>query len=520
MKALTISIFLAILALTLAITYWAARKTNTASEFYAAGGNLTARANGFALAGDWMSAAAFLGFSGLIAMSGMDGSLYAVAALAAFLVVLMVVAEPVRNTGRFTYGDVIAERMRSRHARLAAVIGTIVVNLAYMVPQMAGAGALIKLMLGISYESAVIMVGIGMLVYVLFGGMIATTWVQIVKAVLLLAAAAVLVMMLLAAVRFDPLTLFVTVEARYGSQMLLPGGYFKHALDPLSLFLSFMFGVAGLPHIMTRFYTVPDARTARKSVLWLMFLAGSFFLVTTLIGFASAMFVGQDAIRAADKGGNLALPLLAQYLGGGPGTFGGQLFLASISAVAFAAILAVVAGLTLASSGAIAHDLYVNVIRRGDVTEAEQVRVARLATLGVGVLAVTLGLLAHGINVGVLVILAIAIAASANFPIILLSMFWRRFNTAGVIGGVAAGLISSVILAFLGPAFLKSDAIFPIVNPTILSMPIGFLGAWLCTVLSRRDAEHEARFDAFVFRAQTGTIVPEAPAVATSARQD
>ncbi|AJW47627.1 MULTISPECIES: cation acetate symporter [Burkholderiaceae] len=510
MKALTIGIFLGILALTLAVTWWAARHTNTTSEFYAAGGKLTARANGFALAGDWMSAAAFLGFSGLISLYGMDGSLYAVAALAAFLIVLMVVAEPVRNTGRFTYGDVIAERMRSRHARLAAVIGTFVVNLAYMVPQMAGAGALIKLMLGISYESAVVMVGVGMIVYVLFGGMIATTWVQIIKAVLLLAAAAVLVAMLLAAVQYDPLRLFASVEQQYGAQMLLPGGYFKHPLDPLSLFLSFMFGVAGLPHIMTRFYTVPDARTARKSVLWLMFLAGSFFLVTTLIGFASATLVGQDAIRAADKGGNLALPLLAQHLGGGPGTFGGQFFLACICAVAFAAILAVVAGLTLASSGAIAHDLYVNVIRRGAVSEEQQVRVARIATLGVGVLAVALGLLAQGINVGVLVILAIAIAASANFPIILLSMFWRRFNTAGVIGGVTAGLVSSVALAFLGPAFLKDQALFPIVNPTILSMPIGFLGAWLGTMLSRRSAEHEARFDAFVFQAHTGAR-PDAP---------
>ncbi|MGY2492596.1 solute symporter family protein [Cupriavidus sp. CP313] len=504
MKALTIGIFLVILALTLVITYWAARKTNTTSEFYAAGGNLTARANGFALAGDWMSAAAFLGFSGLIATSGMDGSLYAVAALTAFLVVLMVVAEPVRNTGRFTFGDVIAERMRSRHARLAAVIGTFVVNLAYMVPQMAGAGALIKMLLGIPYETSVILVGVGMIVYVLFGGMIATTWVQIVKAVLLLAAAIVLVVMLLAAVRFDPLTLFSAVESRYGSQMLLPGGYFKHPLDPLSLFLSFIFGVAGLPHIMTRFYTVPDARAARKSVLWLVFLAGSFFLVTTLIGFASAIFVGQDAIRAADKGGNLALPLLAQYLGGGAGTFGGQFFLACVCAVAFAAILAVVAGLTLASSGAIAHDLYVNVIRHGDVPEAEQVRVARFATLGVGVLAVALGVLAQGINVGVLVILAISVAASANFPIILLSMFWRRFNTAGVIGGVTFGLVSSVVLAFLGPAFLQDRAIFPIVNPTVLSMPIGFMGAWLFTIMSRRDPRHEERFDAFVFRSHTG----------------
>ncbi|WP_250866652.1 cation acetate symporter [Caballeronia sp. INSB1] len=504
MKILTIAIFLVILAVTLVITFWAARKTHTTSEFYAAGGKLSARANGFALAGDWMSAAAFLGFSGLISLYGMDGSLYAVAALAAFLVVLMLVAEPVRNTGRFTFGDVIAERMKRPSARLAAIIGTIVVNIAYMVPQMSGAGALIKLMLGVPYDVAVTLVGVGMIIYVLFGGMLATTWVQIVKAVLLLAAAIVLVCMLLAAVKFDPLKLFSSVEQLYGAKMLAAGGYFKHPLDTLSLFISFIFGVAGLPHIMTRFYTVPDAKTARNSVLWLMFLAGGFFMVTTLIGFASATFVGQDAIRAADKGGNLALPLLAQYLGGGAGSIGGQVFLACICAIAFAAILAVVAGLTLASSGAIAHDLYVNVIRGGSVSEKEQVRVARLSTLLVGIAAVSLGLLAQGMNVGVLVILAISVAASANFPIIALSIFWRRFNTSGVIGGVAAGLISSIALAFMGPAFMKEHAIFPIVNPAIASMPIGFLGAWLCTVLSHPAPSHMDAFDAFFVKAQSG----------------
>lgn len=504
MKTLTLFIFLAIVVLTLCITYWAAKRTRTTSEFYAAGGSLTARQNGFALAGDWMSAAAFLGFSGLISLYGMDGSLYAVAALAAFLVILMLVAEPMRNTGRYTLGDVIAYRMQTPHARLAAVIGTVVVNLAYMVPQMAGAGALMKLMLGVSYESAVVVVGGGMMVYVLFGGMIATTWVQIIKAVLLLSAAAVLVLLLLARVNFDPLVLFSTVEATYGSQMLQAGGYLKHPLDPLSLVLSFMLGTAGLPHIMTRFFTVPDGTTARKSVLWLMFLAGSFFLVTTLIGFAAASFVGQDAIRAADKGGNLALPLLAQFLGGGAGSFGGQVFLAAVSAVAFATILAVVAGLTLATSGAVAHDLFVNVVRKGQVSEQEQVRIARWSTLAVGGLAVGLGLLAQGFNVGVLVILAIAIAASANFPIIVLSLFWRRFNTGGVIGGVTAGVLSSVALALAGPAFMKDQALFPILNPTLVSMPIGFLGALLGTLLAGRDAANEARFDEVFFRAQTG----------------
>jgi cation/acetate symporter len=504
MRTLTLAIFALILALTLVITWWAAKRTRTTSEFYAAGGNLSAKENGFALAGDWMSAAAFLGFSGLVSLYGMDGSLYAVAALAGFLVILMVIAEPLRNTGRFTLGDVIAYRMRTPQARLAAVLGTIVVNLAYLVPQMAGAGALMKLMLGVSYETAVVLTGMGMIVYVLFGGMIATTWVQIVKAVLLLATAAVLVTMLLVRVNFDPLVLFSSVETTYGSQMLQAGGYLKHPLDPLSLILSFVFGVAGLPHIMTRFFTVPDATTARKSVIWLMFLAGSFFLVTTLIGFASATFVGQAAIRAADKGGNLALPLLAQYLGGGAGSLGGQVFLAVVCAIAFATILAVVAGLTLATSGAIAHDLYVNVLRRGEMSEQQQVRVAKMSTLAVGALAIGLGLLAQGFNVGVLVILAIAIAASANFPVILLTLFWRRFNTAGVIGGVASGLVSSVGLAFCGPAFMGAQALFPIVNPTLVSMPIGLLGAIACTLLSRRKPDDEAHFSEVFFRAQTG----------------
>jgi cation/acetate symporter len=286
--------------------------------------------------------------------------------------------------------------------------------------------------------------------------------------------------------------------------MLAPGNYLKHPLDHFSLGLSFAFGTAGLPHVMTRFYTVPDARTARKSILWLMFLAGSFFLVTTLLGFASAVFVGQDAIRAADKGGNLALPLLAQYLGGGPDSIGGQAFLALVAAVAFATILAVVAGLTLSTSAAIAHDVYVNVIKRGSVTEKEQVRVARLSTLAVGALAILLGLLAQGLNVAVLVILAISIAASANFPVIVLSLFWRRFNSTGVIAGMVAGLISSVVLALQGPAFLGADAVFPIVNPAILSMPIGFLGAVLGALARKREPAAEMHFDEVLFQAQAG----------------
>ncbi|MBS7553693.1 cation acetate symporter [Ancylobacter dichloromethanicus] len=503
---LSLAIFVVILAVTLGITYWAARRTRTASDFYTAHGNLGPIQNGFALAGDWMSAAAFLGFSGLAALYGMDGSLYAAGALVAFLAILMLVAEPVRNTGRFTLGDVIAFRMQRPQARLAAVLGTVVVSLAYLVPQMAGGAALIKLLLGVPYAISIVVVGVGvgMLVYVVFGGMLATTWVQIIKAVPLLGTATVLVALLLAQFGFDPLAVFAAAEARYGPQLLAPGNYLKHPLDQLSLGLSFAFGTAGLPHVMTRFYTVPDAQAARRSAVWLMFLAGAFFLVTTLIGLGSAALVGQDVIRAADKGGNLALPLLAQYLGGGPGSIGGEIFLAIVVAVAFATILAVVAALTLSTSGAIAHDLYVNVMRGGRVGEREQVKVARIATLAVGAFAILFGLLAQGINVAVLVILAISIAASANFPVIVLSLFWRRFNTAGVVAGMTAGLASSVALAMVGPAFMGADALFPVVNPAIASVPIGFLGAVLGSLLSRRDPVSEAQFDEVIFRANTG----------------
>jgi len=503
-RVLTLVIFLAILGITLAITTWAARRTTTTSDFYTAGRSLGAPANGFALAGDWMSAAAFLGFTGLAALYGMDGSLYAVAALVAFLMILLVVAEPLRNTGKYTMADVIAYRMQSSPARLAAVLSTVVVNLAYMVPQMVGAGALAKLLLGIPYGVSVIFAGVAMVLYVAFGGMLATTWIQIVKAVLLLSAAAVVLVWILVLFDFNPVNLFDGVQDKYGPQFLAPGNLLTHPLDEVSLGLSFAFGVAGLPHVMVRFYTVPDARAARQSVIWVLFLAGAFFLVTTLIGLAASYYVGKDAIVAADKGGNLALPLLAQHLGGGAGTLGGQAFLAFVAAVAFATILAVVAGLTLATSGAIAHDLYVNVIKGGEVAEREQVRVARMSTLAVGALAILLGLLAQGINVGVLVVLAIAVAASSNFPIIVLSLFWRRFNTAGVIGGVAAGVVSSVALALLGPAVLGADAVFPLVNPTIVSMPIGFAGAVLGTLLGGGEAVAQTRFDEVTFRAQTG----------------
>ncbi|MCK1719506.1 cation acetate symporter [Bradyrhizobium sp. 141] len=502
--SITLLIFLLILIVTLGITYWAAQRTKTASDFYAADSQLTAAQNGFALAGDWCSAAAFLGFSGLTALYGMDGAFYALGPLVAFCTVLFLIAEPLRNSGKYTLGDVIRSRMQTRSSLLAAIAGTIVVNFAYLMPQMAGAGVLVRLLTGISYDWAVIFVGVSMIVYVAFGGMLATTWVQIVKAVLMLGAGAIVLVMALSLVHFNPLTLFADTEAKYGAGYLLPGNYLKNPFDQISLGLGYVLGLAGLPHVMTRFYTVPDAKTARRSVVWVMFLAGAFFAGTTLFGLAAADFVGQDAIRAADKGGNLALPLLAQHLGGGKGSVGGELMLGFVAAVAVATILAVVSALTLSTSSSIAHDFYVNWLKGGQVEGRQEVWIARLAAVIIGVLAIALGILAQGVNVAVLVILAICVAASANFPVLVLSLFWRRFNTGGVIGGMTAGLVSSVALAMIGPAMRGSDALWPLVNPTIVSLPIGFLGAALGSLIAARDLENEKRFDAFLLQVHTG----------------
>src|SRR5258705_6035765 len=501
---LTLGIFIVILLITLGITYWPAKRTSTTDDFYAADSRLTAAQNGFALAGDWCSAGAFLGFTGLTALYGMDGAFYALGPLVAFCTVLFLIAEPMRNTGRYTLGDVIRSRMQTRTSLLAAIAGTVVVNFAYLMPQMAGAGVLVRLLTGISYDWAVIFVGVSMIIYVAFGGMLATTWVQIVKAVLMLSAGAIILIMILSVVHFNPLRLFADAEQKYTAKYLLPGNYLKNPFDQISLGLGYTLGLAWLPHVMTRFYTVPDARTARRSVVWVMFLAGAFFAGTTLFGLAAANYVGQEAIRAADKGGNLTLPLLAQYLGGGKDSFGGDLMLGFVAAVAVATILAVVSALTLSTSSAIAHDFYVNCLKGGRVDGKREVWVARVASVAIGLLAIALGILAQGVNVAVLVILAICVAASANFPVLVLSLFWRRFNTGGVVGGMTVGLLSSVVLAMIGPAMLGADALWPLVNPTVVSLPLGFLGAVLGTLISGRDVENEKRFDAFLLQVHTG----------------
>jgi cation/acetate symporter len=348
------------------------------------------------------------------------------------------------------------------------------------------------------------LVGCGMIVYVAVGGMLATSWVQIIKAVLMLGAGAVILFLALAGVGFDPLVLFSSAQEKAGPDFLLPGNLLKNPFDEVSLGLGYMFGLAGLPHVMTRFYTVPDATTARRSVIWVMFLAGAFFACTTIFGLAAVHYLGPQALRVGNPGGNLTLPLLAQHLGGGKDAIGGQLMLGFVSAVAVATILAVVAGLTLATSAAIANDFYVSLLKKGKVEERRQVVVARVTAVLVGIVATLLGILAEGVNVAVLVILAICIAASTNFPMLVLSLFWRRFNTGGVIGGMTLGLVSSVGLALIGPAYLGVNSLWPLVNPTVIALPLGVLGAVVGSLLAGRDVEHEKRFGEVMFRIQTG----------------
>jgi len=465
--------FFAFIATTLGITYWAARKTRSTEQFYAAGRAITARQNGLALAGDYMSAASFLGIAGLVATTGFDGLIYSTGWLVGWPIVLFLIAEPLRNLGRFTFADVVALRLRQVPVRVAAACGTLATVSFYLIAQMVGAGNLIKLLFGLSYEAAVAITGAAMITYVLFGGMIATTWVQIVKACLLLGGATLLAGLVLARFEFSPLKLFAAAATQYGEGVLAPGKLVANPLDAVSLGAALMFGTAGLPHILMRFYTVPDARAARSSVFYATGLIGFFYLMTFVLGFGAMVLVGPDAIRAADAGGNLAAPLLAQELGGTP-------FLGFIAAVAFATILAVVAGLTLSGAAALSHDLWVHVVRRGQGEPAEELVVARIATVALGALAVALGIAFKGQNVAFMVALAFAIAASANLPALMLAIFWRGFTTRGAVASMAIGTLGALGAIALSPTVQidilgGSRAWFPLRNPALVTIPLAFI---------------------------------------------
>lgn len=484
-NAVAMAFFFVFIAVTLGITYWAARRTRTTEDFYAAARSITAGQNGFALAGDYMSAASFLGIAGLVSTTGFDGLIYSTGWLVGWPIVLFLIAEPLRNLGRYTFADVVAARLRQTPVRVAAAVGTLATVIFYLIAQMVGAGGLIKLMFGLTYETAIVIVGAAMIAYVLFGGMIATTWVQIVKAVLLLGGATLLALMVLSKFGFNPAALFAAAADTYGVAMLAPGKQVANPWDAVSLGMALMFGTAGLPHILMRFYTVPDARAARRSVFFATGLIGFFYLMTFILGFGAMVLVGPDAIRAVDKGGNMAAPLLAESLGGTP-------FLGFISAVAFATILAVVAGLTLSGAAALSHDLWVSVARKGEATPHEQLRVARVATVALGVIAVMLGILFKGQNVAFMVSLAFAIAASANLPALLLSVFWPRATTQGVVTSMALGTVSTLSLIWLSPTIqidiLKhATAWFPLKNPALVTIPLSFAVGIVVSLLTRDE---------------------------------
>jgi cation/acetate symporter len=488
-NAMAITFFVLFVVVTLYVTRWAARRTHTTHEFFAAGGRVSARQNGLALAGDYMSAASFLGITGLVAMSGFDGLIYSIGFLVGWPVITFLIAEPLRNLGKYTFADAVAYRLKQTPVRIAAATGTLTVVAFYLIAQMVGAGDLIALMFGLPYWSAVLIVGGVMMLYVLFGGMIATTWVQIIKAVLLLTGATLLAVLVLSKFSGSPLALFDAARDKYpDAAPLAPGKLVTNPLDAISLGLALMFGTAGLPHILMRFYTVPDAPTARRSVAYATVLIGFFYLVTFVLGFGATVLVGRDVIAATPGKGNMAAPLLAEVLGGTP-------FLGFISAVAFATILAVVAGLTLSGASALSHDLWTHVVRKGESPEHEQLKVARAASVILGVLAIGLGILFQGQNVAFMVGLAFAIAASGNFPALLLSMTWRRFTTRGAVSSMITGTATAVVLIALSPTVwtdvLKLGvAPLALKNPAIISMPLAFaVGIVVSLVAPEKSAE-------------------------------
>jgi cation/acetate symporter len=577
-RPLSILVFFVIIAITFWIVYVAARRTKTFADFYVARSAITGTQNGWALAGDYMSAASFLGIAGLISLYGYDGFMYSVGWLVAYVTLLLIVAEPCRNLGRYTMGDILSFRSFPIPVRSMAALSSVAVSTFYLIAQMVGAGKLMELLFGLPYSYSIIGVGTLMIIYVVLGGMLATTWVQIVKAVMIMTGALLLSILVAAKAGFNPLRFFSDIVSSpeiqdwvrisllkhpvpvpgfdYGQRFLEPGLWLQSPLDQISLGMALVLGTAGMPHILMRFFTVPTAKDARKSVIVAMFVIGTFYILTTFLGFGSAIHLGPQKIFAADPGGNMATVLLAQMLGNEIAHVVGDVFFAFLCAVAFATILAVVSGLVLAASAAIAHDIYAQLIKRGRATQRQQLKAARLAALLGGIVSISIGIAAEGQNVAQLVALAFAVAASANLPVVVLSLFWRQFNTAGIVAGIFVGTVVSVVLVLVSPNMYypknvaqdaknmvqvleqrqadgetlsttdkvtlekaKSDyqrnkdgvslvgldrPLFPLKHPGIVSIPLGFLAAILIAFAFPSRSEEE-RFDELSVRRQTGT---------------
>jgi cation/acetate symporter len=516
-----LAVFGVVVGVTMIITYVASKRVSTATDFWAAGRALTGPQNGLAIAGDYMSAASFLGIAGLIFVFGFDGFLYCVGFLVAFLAVLFLISEQMRNSGKYTFADVLAYRLKQGPARAAAALGTLAVVAFYLIAQMVGAGVIIEGLVGISFPLAVILTGAFMVTYIVLGGMLATSWVQIIKAVLMLSCGVVLTVWVLSEIGWNPIHLFTDARAESsdGAAYLKPGLFLATPLDTISLGLGLVLGTAGLPHILMRFFTVPTAKAARSSVIWAMFLIGAFYLMTTALGFGGRAILGKGAEESVGATGNFAVPSLAEKLGG-------DLLLAIVAGVAFATILAVVAGLVISASGAVAHDVWSNIVRRGKDSEREEVWVAKIAAFSIGAIAIVIAIIGgEGLNISFMVGLAFAVAASANFPALLLALTWRRFNTTGAVVGVLFGVISSVALVVISPTVWPGPdseggalSWYSLANPGLISIPLGFIGCFLGTMLSREPTA-EAMFDELKVRAETGLGAESATGLAGGGRR-
>lgn len=511
-----IVMFVIFVGATLYITYWASKRTRSRKDYYTAGGNITGLQNGLAMAGDFMSAASFLGISALVYTSGYDGLIYSLGFLVGWPIMLFLVAERLRNLGRYTFADVASYRLKQKPIRTLSACGSLVVVALYLIAQMVGAGKLIELLFGLNYHVAVVLVGVLMVMYVLFGGMLATTWVQIIKAVLLLAGASFMAIMVMKSVGFSFNTLFnqaMEVNPK-GPAIMRPGGLVSDPISALSLGLALMFGTAGLPHILMRFFTVSDAKEARKSVFYATGFMGYFYFLTFIIGFGAIVLVGsnpafKDAAGALIGGTNMAAVHLADAVGG-------SFFLGFISAVAFATILAVVAGLTLAGASAVSHDLYANVFKQGKATERDELKVSKITVLVLGLVAIGLGILFEKQNIAFMVGLAFSIAASCNFPILILSMYWSKLTTRGAMVGGWLGLLTAVILMILGPTIWvkvlgHAAPIYPYEYPALFSMAAAFIGTWLFSIMDNSEAavQERGRFYSQFVRSQTGVGISQ-----------
>lgn len=502
-NAITIAVFVVLIGLTLGITIWASRQDRGAAQHLVAGGKIKAWQNGIAIAGDFLSAATFLGVAGLVAIGGFAGFYLGAGGVIAYITLLVLVSGPLRNLGKFTTADALTSRFNAKGVRATAALASVAILIPYMIAQLVGAGSIIQLLTGIDYSVSVIVIGVLMAIYITAGGMLATTWIQITQAVLLIGGIFVLLLFLLARFNFNPVSIFNEVDAQVGREVLFAPRGGLEGLGWVSYNVTFLLGAVGLPHILIRFFTVPDAKAARTSAAVSLWIVAFALVATPILGYGAMVIVGQEAIAAAGEGGNMTLPLLAEALGG-------PVFIAFISAAAFAAILSTLAGIVIASSGTFAHDLYNNVLRNGEASERELVRTSRLVAVLVPIFAILCSLAVQNVNIAILIAVPLVFAASAIMPVLLLTIYWKRFNRHGVIAGLLTGLIAPLILLLLSPSVMGENALSPFDNPGLITVPLGFLACYLGTVLSgtraaeERERGEQVSWDEIYVRANTG----------------